>query len=154
MKKLVLAVVLGLIAGVANAAVDFALKDLDGATHKLSDYRGQWVIVNYWATWCPPCVEEMPELVFFHDKHKGKAVVIGVNMDEAPIAKVRDFVDEHFISYPIWQGEPGSDSPLGSVPGLPTTFLVSPTGEVIERKIGRVDQAFLEAWLNKYSGKK
>lgn len=133
---------------------EFALSDLDGKTHKLSDYKGKWVIVNYWATWCPPCIEEMPELVFFHENHKDKnAVVLGVNMEDADDQVVRDFLDDHLISYPVVLSEPVRNGPLGRVPALPTTFLVSPEGEVVRRKVGRVTLAELEAWIAPGKGK-
>lgn len=106
------------------------------------------MVVNYWATWCPPCIEEMPELVFFHDKHKDKdAVVIGINMEDVADDKVREFIDEHFITYPIFRTKPFREGPLGRVPALPTTFLVNPRGVVVHRKVGRVDQEYLEALI-------
>ena len=124
---------------------ELILADLDNREHRLSDHRGKWVVVNYWATWCPPCIEEMPELVFFHDRHKDKdAIVIGVNMEDAPDEKVREFLDEHLITYPVWLSEPVRQSPLGGVPGLPTTFIVSPEGKVVHRVVGRISLEYLE----------
>ena len=128
-----------------NKKVDFVLSDLDGKDHRLSDYRGKWVVVNYWATWCPPCIEEMPELVFFHDAHKDKdAIVLGINIEDVPDKTVRDFLEDHFITYPVVLTEPARSGPLGKIPALPTTFLVSPEGEVVHRKLGRVDKEYLE----------
>ncbi len=64
-------------------AVNLPYTDLEGQSANLSDYRGRWVVANYWATWCPPCREEIPDLVLFHDQHKDRdAVVIGFNMEE------------------------------------------------------------------------
>ena len=135
-----------------DGGVDFVLSDLSNKEYRLSDYRGKWVVVNYWATWCPPCIEEMPELVFFHDKHKDKdAVVIGINIEDVEDAKVQAFLDEHMVSYPIVLTEPARSGPLGEIPALPTTFLVDPKGKVVHRKVGRVDQAYLEALLKKYA---
>jgi thiol-disulfide isomerase/thioredoxin len=145
-------VVAGVIAFPAKSApVDFVYSSLDNIEYRLSSYRGKWVFVNYWATWCPPCVEEMPELVFFHDKHKDKdAVVIGINMEDVEDQKVRDFLDDHLITYPVVLAEPSREGPLGKIPALPTTFLVNPQGEVVHRKVGRVDIEYLESLIKGY----
>ena len=80
---------------VSAKTVDFELAGLEGKRHKLSDYRGKWVVVNYWATWCPPCLEEMPELEMFHNNHKDKdAIVLGVNLEKIDAALLRGFVAE------------------------------------------------------------
>ena len=90
--------------------------------HKLSDYRGKWVVVNYWATWCPPCLTEIPELVDFHEDHKDKdAVVVGVNFENIGVNGLKQFVDEYFMNYPVLRTKPGPNSALGPIPGLPPT---------------------------------
>ena len=72
---------------------DFALPDLDGKIHRLSDYRGKWVVVNYWATWCPPCLEEIPELEdFYSEHHKRDAIVVGINYEDSDPAYLKSFV--------------------------------------------------------------
>jgi len=132
-------------------SVDFSYPDLDGKTHRLSDYRGKWVVVNYWATWCPPCLEELPELEIFHDAHKDRdALVLGLNMEDIGLQKLRDFVEEQFLSYPVLRVGSHPDLPLGRVPGLPTTFLVSPEGEVVARQVGPIDGKTIEAFMSNY----
>ena len=137
--------------GVSAKTVDFELTGLQGKSHKLSDYRGKWVVVNYWATWCPPCLEEMPELEMFHNNHKDKdAVVLGVNLEAIDSSLLRGFVEDQFISYPVLLKQPALDTELGRVPGLPTTFLVTPEGRLAARRVGPVTAAELEGMIAEY----
>ncbi len=134
--------------------VDFALPDLDGREHRLADYRGKWVLVNYWATWCPPCLDELPELEVFYSNHKDTdAVVIGVNMEDIGTEELREFLEEQFISYPILRSPPLRATELGVVPGLPTSYLISPAGEVVARRVGPVTAKAMEAFIEDYRQK-
>lgn len=147
MSRPILLLVLLLLCGGAVANPDFTLLDLDGKPHRLSDYRGKWVVVNYWATWCPPCLEEIPELVDFHDRHKNQdAVVLGVNMEQVSMDKLRQFVEENFVSYPVLPGS-SSMSTVGPVQGLPTTYLVAPDGRLVARQVGGVTAAGIETFI-------
>jgi len=137
-----------LLTGNALANPDFTLLDIDGKQHRLSDYRGKWVVVNYWATWCPPCLEEIPELVDFHERHKDTdAVVLGVNLEQVAPEKLRQFVEEYFVSYPVLPGKPSMDT-VGPVRGLPTTYLVAPDGRLVARQVGGVTAAGIETFIN------
>lgn len=128
--------------------VDFELEGLDGKTYRLSDYRGKWVLVNYWATWCPPCREELPELEVFHANHKDKdAIVLGVAMERIKKERLQAFVDDQFLSYPILMMKPAASTELGRVPGLPTSYLINPEGELAARQVGPVTLEDLEAFL-------
>jgi len=128
--------------------------DLNGKTVRLADFRGKWVVVNYWATWCPPCKEEIPELIMFHEQHKAKdAVVVGIDMEEIDRKKLLQFVDEYMISYPVTIY--GKNTPvLGAIPGLPTTYLINPRGEVVGRQVGMIDAQSIEDFIARSAGKK
>jgi len=130
------------------------LTDLDGNESFLSDYKGKWVILNLWATWCPPCLVEIPDLVMFHEAHKDKdAIVIGVNYEDNDPAKVKAFSESQMINYPVvrFEGKPdGTTSPLGTLRGLPTTYMVAPDGTVVAARTGMVDQKMLEEFMKRY----
>ena len=128
--------------------VEYSLPDMSGKMHALADYKGKWVIVNYWATWCPPCQEEIPDLVSFHDSHKDTdAVVLGINLEDVGQEQLESFVDSFMISYPILRSEPLATTPLGPVPGLPTTYIVAPDGSPVARQVGPVTSKQLEDYI-------
>jgi len=137
-----------------NRVVSMVLTDLQGREQSLADYRGKWVIVNYWATWCPPCLEEIPELVQFHNEHKDRdAVVWGINREEISRADLDLFVAKQQISYPLFQVPADSASVLGPVLSIPTTYLVSPKGKVVARHVGFVTVKKLEEFIQGYTDK-
>ncbi len=159
MKKRIVYAFMGLFsvaaASVCAGPVDFSLPDLEGVQHRLSDYRGKWVVVNYWATWCPPCLEEMPELETFHDSHKDKdAVVLGVNLEQINLSRLRNFVEEQFLSYPVLRDRPRTTTELGPIPGMPTTYVVSPEGELAARQVGGVTRDMLEDFIGRQTEKR
>ena len=136
------------IAPAAGSGVDFELEAMDAKPVRLSDYRGKWVVVNYWATWCTPCREEMPELNTFHAAHKDSdAVVLGVNLEEIELARLQGFVEQLSIEYPILIDRPREKTPLGPIPGMPATYIVSPGGEVVAWQIGGITRKLLERFL-------
>jgi thiol-disulfide isomerase/thioredoxin len=134
----------------------FELPDIHGKkTHSLQDYKGKWIVINYWATWCPPCLDEIPELVEFHDAHSKKdAVVLGVNHEELDRDYLVSFVDEFFITYPVLVSDPYSQPPFGRLYGLPTTYIISPEGELVTSKTGAVSKATLEEIIAQHSKKR
>ncbi|MBT3204617.1 MAG: TlpA family protein disulfide reductase [Gammaproteobacteria bacterium] len=153
MKRLLLLLLLS-VYSFSLYAVDMSLTDLNGKESKLTDYLGKWVVVNYWATWCPPCREEMPELQAFHDKHeKTDGVVLGLNTEVIAEDDIKEFLDDYFVTYPNFRVGPVSDTELGKVPGLPTTFLVSPEGKVEARQVGGVTLKMIEKFIKKWDAK-
>ena len=136
----------------ASEQVDFTLPDLQGKSYTLSDYRGKWVLVNYWATWCPPCRKELPELEMFHVGAKGKAVVLAVNMEEIEAQPLQEFLKDQFLSYPILVAgpRPSKEQRVGPVPALPTSYLVSPQGKVVARQVGSITAEAIRSFIDSY----
>jgi thiol-disulfide isomerase/thioredoxin len=147
--QLILVLLLGVAAAV-QAADGYTYTDMEGKPIKLSDYRGKWVVVNYWATWCPPCLEEIPELISFHDSHKdSNAVVVGINMEKKEPQQLAEFIDDNLISYPVVPMT--DDMPLlGNVPGLPTTYLLDPSGKTAAVQVGQVTGDMIEKFIASY----
>jgi len=129
----------------ADKKGDFELVDTLSKRHVLSAYQGKWVIVNYWATWCPPCLEEVPDLVAFYDARKDKDVmVIGVALQYEDKKEVLAFADDMLMSYPIVLGDERVVKQIGSADVLPTTFIYNPRGELVKVKRGLVTRQYLE----------
>ncbi len=128
-------------------AADFRVTDTNGKTHTLSGYKGKWVLVNYWATWCPPCLEEIPDLIALNENKKNNLVVIGVAMDYRSAKQVTDFAEGLFVDYPIVLGNPGIVSQIGPVQGLPTTYLFNPEGKMVAQQVGLITRAAVEGYI-------
>lgn len=112
----------------ASDSIDYQLTDLDGRVHKISDYRGKWLVINFWATWCAPCIREMPELERFYQQHKTTAVVWGVTFEDSDRDRILEFVERLGVSYPILGLGQDPLTGYGEVRVLPTTFLINPEG--------------------------
>lgn len=136
-----------LIAALPAGAAGFTLQDMSGKTHRLTDYRGKWVLVNFWATWCPPCLSEIPELIALHNAHKDKdLVVIGVALDSTRVS-VTEFAGKSGISYPLVLGDRKMSGQIGAVEVLPTSYLYAPNGELVSRQAGEVTRASVETYI-------
>lgn len=131
--------------------IEYTLPDIDGVKRSLSEFRGKWVVLNFWATWCPPCLKEIPELVDFHEAHHKKdAVVIGIAYENIKVDALREFVESYFMSYPILITPPTTKTPFGVISGLPSTFLISPTGELVATQSGPVTAKLIEDFIKNY----
>ena len=125
-----------------KANADFTLQDIDGKRWSLAEQRGRVVLVNYWATWCPPCREETPGLVRLANEYRGKGVeVAGISLDE-DLAAVREFVAEYHISYPILL--PSNAANLTTtIESIPVSLLYDRQGRLAKRYVGALSEANL-----------
>jgi thiol-disulfide isomerase/thioredoxin len=101
----------------------------------MEDLKGKVVLVNFWATWCPPCRVEIPELIKLQNEHRERLQVIGISRDEEP-ELVREFVQSAGINYPVIMATPELVDAYGGVPALPTTFVIDTEGRVVQRHLG------------------
>jgi thiol-disulfide isomerase/thioredoxin len=145
MKQLqLLAAAVAMLAASAGAASPaFDLVDTQGTRHRLSDYRGRWVVLNFWATWCVPCIEEIPEIARYHRAH-GDVAVIGVAIDVQDAAKVKRFAAKVGHDYPLVLADDRIEKDLGPLRALPTTRIYDASGKLVYDKPGRVDRKSLE----------
>jgi len=133
----------------AQSALAFNLVDSNGKTHTLEQYKGKWVLVNFWATWCPPCLEEIPDLVALHENKKNNLVVLGIAMDYSDPKTVLQFADQMMISYPIILGDGKAVAQIGKLTGLPTTYLYNPQGKIVAYNVGALTRQAVENYINK-----
>jgi len=136
----------------AQDVVNFRLPDLQGQLQDIAQYRGKWLVVNFWATWCGPCVAEIPELNAFQAQHKQQVSVIGIAFEQTPVDQIRRFAEQFNITYPILLVGEEPLVPLEPLKGLPSTFLLSPRGEYLHAHVGPVTVGQLEQLLDQYAG--
>jgi thiol-disulfide isomerase/thioredoxin len=145
-KRVIAAALLGL---VSAAAMAFSLTDSQGKVHRLADYKGKWVLVNFWATWCPPCLEEIPDLVALHEDRNNNLVVIGIALDYKSPKQVLDFAEQMMISYPIVLGNYAMTAQIGPVRALPMTYLYDPQGKLVAQNMGPLTRKDVEQFIHR-----
>ncbi|BCB04584.1 thiol-disulfide oxidoreductase ResA [Bacillus sp. KH172YL63] len=124
-----------------DKAPDFVLEDMDGETHRLSDYKGQGVFLNFWGTWCKPCEREMPYMNNQYAKYKDQGVqILAVNVGESDFL-INRFVSKHGLEFPILVDKEEEVQNAYGIDPLPTTFLINPEGEIEKIITGTMSEA-------------
>lgn len=131
-----------------DAALAFSLTDLQGKVFTAADYRGKWLVLNYWATWCAPCRKEIPELVKFQEENP-QVQILGIAYEDTEVEKLQAFVEEFKPNYPILTIDM-FDTPkfaAEEVVGLPTTVIYTPEGLRHKKHVGPIDAAGLRGLI-------
>lgn len=132
-----------------SPAPAFTRPGLDGKPVSLKTYRGKVVLVDFWASWCPPCIIEIPQLIGLQKKHAGRLQIIGVSMDDDP-ASAKDVTARFPFNYPLLMGDAKFGHLYGGILGLPSAFLIGRDGKIVkilrgELKPGELDRAIQSA---------
>ena len=133
--------------GPGDVAPDFVLTDFNGKPMRLADYRGKLVLLNFWASWCGPCLEEMPRLSALQRNYGAVGLqVIGVSMDDEA-APAKRLLAKRPVDYPIGLGDAELGEQYGGILGLPQSFLIDPHGLILARYKGEADLSQIEATI-------
>lgn len=131
--------------GTLRPAPAFSLTDLSGRTVSLSDSRGKVVVLDFWATWCEPCKQEIPDFIAMQSKYAPQGLqVVGISMDDDE-PSVRQFQQQYKMNYPVAIGNPKLADQYGGILGLPITFVIDRNGRITARHVGATDPAVIEA---------
>jgi thiol-disulfide isomerase/thioredoxin len=127
-----------------SLAPEFSLPTLTGEELELAAYKGKVVLLDFWATWCDPCREQIPSLVELQNKYRGQGLqVLGISMDDEP-GPVRDFYQQFKLNYPVVMGNAKTGELYGGILGLPIAFLIGRDGRIYKKHIGATDTAVFE----------
>jgi len=127
-----------------DKAPDFSLYTLDGTEIKLSDYKGKTVILDFWATWCPPCRRGIPDLISIKEKFKDDLVIIGISLDQPSTQKdLPSFIENYGINYPVVIGTMEVVAAYGNIQAIPTSFIIDKEGNIVNKHVGLVPKSQL-----------
>jgi len=134
----------------SKPAPSFTLQDLNGKTVSLSDFKGKVVVLDFWATWCPPCVKEIPHFIELYEQYKDKGfAIVGISLDREGISVVKSFVRKYRVNYPILMTDGQVDKAYGGIPSIPTTFVIDSAGNIRQKYVGYREKAVFEADIKK-----
>jgi peroxiredoxin len=129
----------------SKPAPSFTLQDLNGNTVSLSDFKGKVIILDFWATWCPPCVKEVPHFVELYEQYKDREfVIVGISVDREGVGVVKSFVQKYKVNYPILMTDGRVEKAYGDITSIPTTFVIDSEGNIRRSYIGYRDKEVFE----------
>jgi cytochrome c biogenesis protein CcmG/thiol:disulfide interchange protein DsbE len=128
------------------------LTDLEGRTLTLEDYKDKVVLLNFWATWCGPCREEIPALAALQSHYRNQVVIVGLSIDERPAEDVRTFAKTLGVNYPVVMAGDDLQKAFGGITSVPSTFVVNREGRVVQRHIGTLDPQHTEHEIRALAG--
>jgi thiol-disulfide isomerase/thioredoxin len=132
-------------------APGWELKDVDGKPVNFSQFKGKVVVLDFWATWCPPCKSEIPGYVKLQEKYKDKGlVIIGVSLDQEGPDVVKRFMADFHMNYPVVMGDDSVVQAFGGVDAIPSTFIIDRAGKIRDKKVGAMETAEYEKILVPY----
>jgi cytochrome c biogenesis protein CcmG/thiol:disulfide interchange protein DsbE len=128
-----------------NRAPEFSLKDLDGREIHSSSFENKVVLLNFWATWCPPCLAEIPALVSLHNIYQSQGVeVVGITLDEESGESLKRFVADKRMTYTVLVGDEKVTEAFGGIRGIPATFLIDRQGRIVKKFLGEQKKSVFE----------
>jgi cytochrome c biogenesis protein CcmG/thiol:disulfide interchange protein DsbE len=136
-----------------SVAPDFSLANANGGNIKLSDYKGKVVIVDFWATWCPPCRKGIPDLIDIKKQYGDQIVIIGISVDTDSKGDVVPFIQKMGINYPIAYATQEVTKAYGGVDAIPTSFVVDKAGKIVDSHVGLVPKGDFTSVIDKLLNK-
>ena len=129
-----------------KAAPGWELQDLAGKTVHLADFKGKVVILDFWATWCPPCRAEIPGFIDLQKKYQAQGlVIVGVSLDDAGVDTVKAFVQKMGMNYPVVMSDKNVISTYGNIEAIQTTFVIDRSGRIVKQHLGLTDESLFES---------
>ena len=132
---------------------DFSLSDLNGKVHSLKEFRGKVVLLNFWATWCPACKEDIATLEILNREYKNSGLeIIGISLDKKGLGEVDSFVQQMKIPYTVLLGDESVIKSYGGLKGVPTSFLLDKEGRIIKKYSGQINHETVSSDLKTVFG--